>query len=185
MADDRPAIPLALRRQVFIEAGYRCAVPTCRQHPVDIDHIVDWAEVRKHEFDNLIALCPTCHRRKGNKPGQIDRVALRHYKANLSVINNRYGDIEKRLIEAYAERRSNGELLDEDGDPYDYFILGGGSEISVRYLLRDGYLRKVESHAPRVGPMPLVDVYQFTESGREFVDNWAAAQPLVPSMDDE
>ncbi|WP_439380522.1 HNH endonuclease [Amycolatopsis lexingtonensis] len=184
MAANRPAIPLELRRQVLIEAGYRCAVPTCRQHPVDIDHIVDWAEVQKHEFENLIALCPTCHRRKGSKPGQIDRAALRHYKANLSVLNNRYGDIEKRLIEAYAERRSNGELLDEDGDPYNYFLLGGGSEISVRYLIRDGYLEKVDTQAPAVGPLPLIDVYQFTESGTEFVDSWAAARPLEPLIEE-
>ncbi|MFF2775948.1 HNH endonuclease [Streptomyces sp. NPDC058052] len=37
--------------------------------------------VRKHEFENLIALCPTCHRRKGNGPDQIDRKALRQQPA--------------------------------------------------------------------------------------------------------
>ena len=61
--DSRPAIPTALKRQVLVEAGHRCAVPTCRQIPVDVHHIVPWADCHKHEFDNLIALFSTCHRR--------------------------------------------------------------------------------------------------------------------------
>jgi len=44
-------------RAVLVEAGHRCAIPTCRQHPVDVDHIDDWATVKEHRFENLIALC--------------------------------------------------------------------------------------------------------------------------------
>ncbi|WP_425484925.1 HNH endonuclease [Amycolatopsis anabasis] len=47
-----------MRRAILVEAGHWCAIPTCRQYPVDVDHIVDWVKVRRHEFDNLIALCP-------------------------------------------------------------------------------------------------------------------------------
>lgn len=50
----------------------------------------------------MIALCPNCHRRKGNGPAQIDRRSLRQYKANLAVLNSRYGELERRLIEAFA-----------------------------------------------------------------------------------
>ncbi|MEU0404637.1 HNH endonuclease signature motif containing protein [Streptomyces sp. NPDC006197] len=77
MSEGRPAIPAELRRRVLVEAGHRCAIPTCRRHPVDIEHIDDWAAVREHRFENLIALCPTCHRRKGSGPDQIDRKSLR------------------------------------------------------------------------------------------------------------
>ena len=58
---DRPAIPLALERAVKIEAGHRCAIPTCRYPRVEVAHIVPWAEVREHTLENLIALCPNCH----------------------------------------------------------------------------------------------------------------------------
>jgi len=37
--NDRAAIPDPLRRQVLLEAGHRCAIPTCKQVPVDIAHI--------------------------------------------------------------------------------------------------------------------------------------------------
>ncbi|MFG3160071.1 hypothetical protein ACGFY8_09335 [Streptomyces sp. NPDC048232] len=58
MPDGRPAISAELRRAVLIEAGRRCAVPPCRAHPADIEHIDDWAKVQEHKFENLIALWP-------------------------------------------------------------------------------------------------------------------------------
>ncbi|HKQ08164.1 MAG TPA: HNH endonuclease signature motif containing protein [Blastocatellia bacterium] len=76
--------PRPLERDVLVEAGHRCAIPTCRQIPVEIAHIVPWARVKAHTFDNLIALCPTCHTRYDN--GEIDRRAMLQYKANLSVL---------------------------------------------------------------------------------------------------
>lgn len=70
-----------------VEAGHRCAIPTCRQHPVEIAHI----EPRKADgsndvFENLIALCPTCHTRYDNS--EIDRLAMRQYKLNLGIVMN-------------------------------------------------------------------------------------------------
>ena len=62
MADEqRPPIPADLKRRVLVEAGHRCAIPTCRQIPVEVAHIVPWSENKEHEFENLIALCPNCH----------------------------------------------------------------------------------------------------------------------------
>jgi 5-methylcytosine-specific restriction endonuclease McrA len=55
----------------MIEAGYRCAI--CKETSgLEIDHIVEWAEVRKHEFNNIIVLCAVCHARKTdtNNPRQ-------------------------------------------------------------------------------------------------------------------
>ncbi len=75
----RSAIPTELRRQVLVEAGHRCAVHTCRHPTVDVHHIVPWEQLQEHSFDNLIALCPNCHRRADR--GEIDRKALRLYKA--------------------------------------------------------------------------------------------------------
>ncbi|MBK1856401.1 HNH endonuclease [Verrucomicrobiaceae bacterium 5K15] len=82
MPANRPAIPAELARSVKIEAGHKCAVPTCGQTPVELAHIEPWAKVKKHEFHNLIALCPTCHTRFDS--GVIDRKAMKIYKANLS-----------------------------------------------------------------------------------------------------
>jgi len=78
--NDRPPIPADLRRRVLVEAGHRCSIHTCL-HPVDIHHIVPWERCRKHEYDNLLALCPNCHRRAD--AGEIDRISLKLYKARV------------------------------------------------------------------------------------------------------
>ncbi|MBW8794695.1 MAG: HNH endonuclease [Streptomyces sp.] len=90
MGAKRDAVPRDLRRRVLVEAGHRCAIPTCRATPVEIAHIEPWRKVRRHEFENLIALCPTCHTRFDSPHSAIDRKAMRQYKANLSPLSNGY-----------------------------------------------------------------------------------------------
>jgi HNH endonuclease len=58
----RKAVPKATAIQVLTEAGYRCAVPTCRQIlAIDIHHMVEVSEGGGNEPENLLPLCPTCH----------------------------------------------------------------------------------------------------------------------------
>ena len=52
----------AVRTAVLIEAGYRCASPTCRNIlALDLHHIEEVHAGGGNEVANLIALCPTCH----------------------------------------------------------------------------------------------------------------------------
>ncbi|MGW1789715.1 HNH endonuclease [Streptomyces tubercidicus] len=108
MSAKRPAIPRELRRHVLIEAGHRCAIPTCRATPVEVAHIIPWAKVKKHEFKNLITLCPTCHTRFDDPHDPLDRKAMRQYKANLnpllSLSIGEKGDQMKRIA-AYQDFR--------------------------------------------------------------------------------
>ncbi|MER7145983.1 HNH endonuclease [Streptomyces xanthochromogenes] len=106
MAEGRPEIPTAMKRAVLVEAGHRCAIPVCRQSPVQLAHITPWAKVRTHTFDNLIALCPNCHARYDR--GDIDRQSMYQYKANLEVLNSRYTDTELQVLKVYA--KSWGEI---------------------------------------------------------------------------
>lgn len=58
----RKPIPDAITRQVLIEAGYRCGVPTCRNIlAIDLHHMEEVREGGRNEAGNLLALCPTCH----------------------------------------------------------------------------------------------------------------------------
>jgi hypothetical protein len=93
---NRTSIPAQLEREVLIEAGHRCAIPTCKNYPVDIHHIVPYETCRKHVFDNLIALCSTCHARY-HRYRDIDRKSLQIYKVNLGLLNSRYGEFVRRL----------------------------------------------------------------------------------------
>lgn len=57
----------------------------------------------EHTFENLIALCPTCHSRFDNTK-EIDRKAMLQYKQNLGVLNGRYTDVERQVLQVFAER---------------------------------------------------------------------------------
>jgi hypothetical protein len=58
----RKPISNALRLQVLTEAGYRCAVPTCRNIlAIDLHHIEEVADGGGNVLGNLLALCPMCH----------------------------------------------------------------------------------------------------------------------------
>lgn len=92
----RPQIPADIRRRVLVEAGHRCAIPTCRYIEVDIHHIIPWAQCQAHEYDNLIALCPNCHRRADG--GEIDRKSLRLYKINLRFVHDKFSQIEMDVL---------------------------------------------------------------------------------------
>lgn len=89
----------------MIEAGYRCAVCNATD-PLQIDHIAEWAEVRKHEFENMIVLCANCHGRKKDtsNPRHINRASLKKIKSNLIMLNGRYSDLERRIIDSFREK---------------------------------------------------------------------------------
>lgn len=95
----RSAIPAEIRRAVLVEAGHRCAIPRCGQTEIDIHHIIPWETCKTHEYSNLIALCPICHRRAHN--GEIDRKSLQQYKASLAgeFNKNDSGRFEAEIVE--------------------------------------------------------------------------------------
>ena len=75
----RTPIPAEIRRHVLVEAGHRCAIPTCRNAAnVDLHHIEPWERCREHVVDNLIVLCPNCHRLVHDE--KIDKKSLIKYK---------------------------------------------------------------------------------------------------------
>lgn len=108
----RPAIPTETKRRILIEAGYRCAIPTCRFPITENAHIVSWSESEDHSYENLIALCPNCHTRYDK--GEIDRVAIIAYKKKLIFLNEVYSRFELDLLDHLKSHRRAiipGELL--------------------------------------------------------------------------
>lgn len=97
----RPQVPSDLKRRLKEEAGYRCAVPNCRDTgPFDFEHIENWSKVEEHRFDNMVLLCVKCHARTWRKEGgTISKSSVRNYKRNLAIISGRYSLYEMRLIE--------------------------------------------------------------------------------------
>jgi hypothetical protein len=164
----RPHLPRGLAREVKVEAGHRCAIPTCRRHPIEIAHIEPHKPDGANDvFENLIALCPTCHARYDN--GEIDRPSMRLYKANLSVLNSRYSDYERRVLEFFAAR------------PGANAISLPGADFSLLYLLQDGLLVDIGARgvSMRAGGVELAPkTYELTEKGRDFVNLWLGGNDL-------
>lgn len=150
-----------------MEAGHRCAIPSCRQHPVEIAHV----DPRKSDgsndrFENLIALCPTCHTRYDG--GEIDRTAMRQYKANLSVLNSRYGDVEKKALEYFADNPGLNAIQ-----------MPGGLKWQLQYLLLDGLLEELPIHSGvEMAGMRSHDFFAITPAGRAFIARWLEAEEL-------
>src|SRR5258708_15613587 len=92
LMDMRLSIPSEVRRRILVEAGHRCAIPTCRYIQVDVHHIIPWSKCKEHKYENLIALCPNCHQRADS--GEIDRKSLRLYKRNLRFAHDKYSQLE-------------------------------------------------------------------------------------------
>jgi hypothetical protein len=168
--ENRPAIPRELRRRVLVEAGHRCAIPTCRNIPVEINHISEWATVKEHTFDNLIALCPNCHARYTK--GEIDRKAMLMYKLNLGVVNSRYNDFERRVLEAF------GEAWATNPDAREIQLPGGGMGLLYHYLVTDGLIADVTQATIEIMGVPAALTFRITPRGVDFVQKWFTAEPL-------
>jgi hypothetical protein len=173
MPEGRPAIPAEMKRRVLMEAGHRCAIPACRTIPVEIAHIAPYAKVQDHAFENLIALCPTCHTRYDN--GDIDRPSMKGYKANLGLVSGRYGEMERRILDMLAENPAIRT-----------FRLPGGWDIQLMYLLKDGLIAKVPPQGGVIiinGLSPTED-YMVTSRGEDFVKRWIDSRPVSTEVEE-
>lgn len=169
MSSDREHFPAELERAVMLEAGYRCAVPACRTAlAVEIHHIDDYAKVRTHEFANLIALCANCHRGLvGSGPRRLDPKALRAIKRNLGVINGRYNDTERRVLEHFVSHPDASHVvLPETPVLFSHLIKDGLLEgISDGNL--DGVWWATVANDDR--PLFMTRAYRLTEEGKDLV----------------
>ncbi len=158
----RPHIPKDLERAVKTEAGHRCAIPTCKQYPVEIHHITQYSEVKKHEFTNLIALCPTCHARCTNN--EIDRKSVEIYKTNLGIIGSRYTQLEITLLESLDKQAQ----LPVAGTMYWLF----------QRLVNEGLTSVAGMSGGMIDGIPSFYIVELTGPGREIVKKWLEGRPI-------
>ena len=72
-------IPYNTRREVRQEANFGCVACGCPI--IDYHHIEPFHIVQKHELSNIVALCPTCHR-KAFEGGAWSKEYVRTLKSN-------------------------------------------------------------------------------------------------------
>jgi superfamily II DNA or RNA helicase len=83
MPNARPAIPVAIKREVLFEARHHCAV-CCNALPLEQAHVIPWSASHEHSVANLIALCANCHARADDEDWGPD--VLRKYKENPCIL---------------------------------------------------------------------------------------------------
>lgn len=167
---ERPAVPAALARRLFEEAGYRCAIPTCRSTSVlEKAHIIPWSEVREHSFENMIILCRQCHGLFDIEK-KIPRSAILAYKANLGLLTHRYNETERRVLDFFLNPE-NPELLVTSVDSF-----------MMQNLIDDGHLiaipGKVQSKLEidsQTYYVPHTWIYQLTPSGAQLLRSYIEA----------
>jgi hypothetical protein len=154
-------VPMGRKRMVLVEAGHRCAIPTCRHPTTEIAHIVPESQIHDDSFENLIALCPDCQKK------EIDGQSIRMYKRNLGILNSRYSDFERRVFDQIAEtdRRS--------------FIVEAGLEIPLVHAVNDGLLKRVELAPVAIQRgEPTHYTYEVTDEGLDFVDRYIRGEDI-------
>lgn len=160
----RRPIPHAVRREVLIEAGYRCAIPTCRTIlAIDLHHVIRVADDGGNAADNLIALCPTCHAL--HHRGEIPAEAIRVWKGMLVTLNRAFDkDVIDDLLFLSAPP-SNLNYTDDGVLTFRRLIAARLVEISssIPRLYGSGQQTQEKTHRLRL-----------TDKGRMVVEAWKA-----------
>ncbi len=156
---NRPLIPAELKRRVLVEAGHRCAIPTCRHIDVDVHHIIPWSECKKHEYENLIALCPNCHRR-AHKKNEIDRKSLKLYKANLRFTHDKFSQLEVDIL--FECFKTNQSIM---WAPF--------NKILLKRLIDSSYIQYYETPSGVIigGMKSNPDYIKITQNGKKYINS--------------
>jgi hypothetical protein len=164
----RVPIPAAVRREILIEASYRCAVPRCMTPlAIDVHHIDE--NPANNDPSNLIALCPTCHSAFHRKTYSIE--AIRFWKLMLQQLNAAYdrNTINLLLMLARLEEESDWKKFEVTGDGFLAFsaLLASGL-INVNIFHRAAYDRG----------MPYYEV-TLSEQGQATMKAWKEGSPAA------
>jgi len=154
---ERKNLPINLVTALLTEAGYRCAVPTCRTIlALDMHHIWPVSADGPNELSNLIALCPTCHQLYHR--GTIRPESIHSWKAMLIAIGRGF-DVETidKLMFLYKAKT-------------DRLAVSGDGVLSFARLIAAD-LAAFQLKANNAWQLVTYTV-ELTEKGRKLVEAW-------------
>jgi len=142
---------------VLTEAGYRCAVPTCRSIlAIDLHHIWEVNAGGSDDPCNLIALCPTCHALYHR--GTIKEESIYAYKAILVSLSNAF-DLE-----------AIDKLLFLEMCPPDYLIVSGDGVLSFSRLIAANFAT-VKLMANNANQLVTYSI-NLSDKGKQLITTW-------------
>lgn len=139
-------IPAGIRRRVRQELGFGCVICGCPIY--DYDHIEEFSIVKEHESRNLVLLCPTHHREKGNNLLSIEKIQLAKAEAkSRKWTSNHAIEVGHYLVDIGGNRivSLGGGVFDICG--FGYFLFDQNSRIHAAFFDESGavVLKIVES----------------------------------------
>lgn len=156
-ANERKDIPQPTATLVLTEAGYRCAVPTCRGIlALDMHHIWEVSAGGGDGPENLIALCPSCHALYHR--GTIKSESIYAYKAMLVAITRAF-DVE-----------AVDKLLFLEKCDHDFLVVSGDGLLGFARLVAAG-LARAELKANNGWQLVTYSI-NLTEKGRHLIEAW-------------
>jgi hypothetical protein len=154
---EREHLPLKTKAIVLTEAGYRCAVPTCRGIlALDMHHIWEVVAGGGDEPSNLVALCPTCHALYHRGTILADSIYL--YKAMLVAISRAF-DLD-----------AVDKLLFLCECPKDFLIVSGDGLLHFARIIAAG-MASVEQKANNNFQIVTYAV-NISDKGRQLIEAW-------------
>jgi hypothetical protein len=165
----RPAVPAKTKRQLYDEAGGKCANPGCPTRLVELHHIDEWHVYQSHDAKDMIAVCPTCHYHAHHGEMKIDELTIRSWKkARPNSSNTGYLYIEPgpppRMLmgRIYWKRK--------DGDGAIVFQLSAGNQVSFRVIPGNVLLVSLALADPAGNAIVELRENHLTHARREGVD---------------
>lgn len=177
----RASIPDRVRRDVLTEAGYRCAVPTCRGIlALDLHHVVPVREEGPGEASNLIALCPTCHAL--HERGTMPREAIETYKTLLVALTGAFDrpSIDLLLFLASTQPETEGASYTRDvvADPprvgERHLTVSGDGLVRFAAVIASGYADYTVLAMSSARMMTYM--VRLTQRGMELVNAWKSGR---------
>ncbi len=157
---NRQTILESTKREVLTEAGFRCAVPTCRTIlTLDIHHMVEVSEGGGNETSNLLCLCPNCHALYHRQ--DIPRESIRVWKSMLVALNEAF---DKSAID---------KLIFLNGLARQSLSFSGDGVLQFSKLIASG-LAEFQPLTIKF-PNPFYEVF-LTDKGRLLVEAWLSGQ---------
>jgi 5-methylcytosine-specific restriction endonuclease McrA len=83
----RPRVKLS-KREIFRRDNYTCQYCGRQTQHLTIDHVIPRHRGGGHYWDNLVAACPPCNRRKGGRNPQEAQMHLKHKPAEPAATAN-------------------------------------------------------------------------------------------------
>jgi hypothetical protein len=154
----RKPIPLDVTVMVLTEAGYRCAVPTCRGIlALDIHHMVEVSENGGNAVENLLPLCPSCHALYHR--GTIKKESIYAWKALLVSLTKAFDVfVVDQLLFLNKPQTPNLGVSGDGVLQFARLIAAGLATFKLKL---------------KNGPLLLYSVY-LTETGKQLVSAWSS-----------